>query len=108
MARRTDKRRKIVPPGTFAGKKITFASTEQVDASYDIASEFMSNIFDLDPGDYLISDESSILDFTPFDESDTTDIWSRIESAYGINRADVGSELLVNVFESITQRQRTQ
>jgi hypothetical protein len=108
MARRADKRWKSIPPGTFAGKKITFASTEEVDASYGIASEFMSTIFDLDPGDYLISDESSILDFTPFDESDTTDIWSRIESVYGINRTDVGSELLVNVFESIAKRQRTQ
>jgi len=80
----------------------------EIGSSYNIASEFMSTIFDLDPGDYLISDESSILDFTPFDESDTTDIWSRIESAYGINRTDVRSEFLVNVFESIAQRQRTQ
>jgi len=108
MARRTDKRWKILPPGTFAGKKITFASTEQVDASSDIASEFMSTIFNLDPGDYLISDESSIPDFTPFDEPDIADVWSRIDSAYGINQSDVGSELLVRIFESIVQRQKTQ
>jgi hypothetical protein len=108
MARSTNKRWKILPPGAFAGKKIIFASTDNVDASQNIASEFMSTIFDLDPGDYLISDESSILDFTPFNESNTTDIWSRIESAYGINRADVDSELLFKVFESIAQRQRMQ
>ena len=108
MARRSDTRWKMLPTGTFAGKKITFASTEQVDASYSIASEFMAAIFDLDPGDYLISDESSILDFTPFDESETNDIWSRIESAYGITRTDVGSEILVNVFEAIARQQRMQ
>jgi len=66
----------------------------------------MSTIFNLEPGDYLISDESSIPDFVPFDESDIADVWSRIESAYGINRSDIGSELLVKVFESIAQRQR--
>ena len=43
MAKRNDKRWKIVPPGTFAGRKITFASTDEVEASADVASEFMSS-----------------------------------------------------------------
>ena len=68
----------------------------------------MSTIFELDPGDYLITDEASVLDFTPPDESDTTDIWFRIEETYGIDKADVGSDLLVRIFESISKRQRAQ
>ena len=107
MAKRKDKRWKIVPPGTFAGRKITFASTDEVEASADVASEFMSSIFELDPGDYAMSDESDILDFMPFGERSTDDVWSRITQRYGVALTDVGSGRLVDIFRAITARRGT-
>lgn len=108
MAPPDDKRWKIVPPGTYSGKTITFASTDEVDASAVFASEFMSSVFELDPGDYAISDESDILDFMPFDERSTDDVWARITSLYGATFSDVGSGRLVDIFRAITARRGTQ
>jgi hypothetical protein len=108
MAIRDDKRWKNVSPGTFDGKKITFASTDEVDASADVASEFMSSVFELDPGDYAISDESDILDFMHFDERSTDDVWARITSLYAVTLSDVGSGRLVDIFRAITARRGTQ
>jgi|SRR5882672_3995415 len=108
MTRRKTNRWARVPTGTFTGKTVTLASTDGVDAHSDIAAQFMSTIFELDLGDYLITDEASVLDFTPADESDTTESWSRIEETYGITKADVGSDLLVRIFESISKPRRAQ
>jgi hypothetical protein len=108
MVKRMDKGWKRVPAGTFAGKKITIADTEGVDAHAEIASEFIRTIFDFEPGDYVISDESDILDFMSFDESDTSDVWRRIERAYGLTQVEVGSGRLVQIFRAISGRRGTQ
>jgi hypothetical protein len=108
MTTRDDKRWKIIPLGTFAGKKITFASTDEVEASADVASEFMSSIFELEPGDYVMSDESDILDFMPFDERNMDEVWARITRRYGVTQSDVESGRLVAIFRAITARRRTQ
>jgi len=108
MSRRTDKRWKVLPPDTLEGKTVTMADTDVVDTYPQIAAEFMSPIFELDPGDYLITDEADILGFTPFDEADTTELWARIESTYGITQSDVGSSLFIRIFEEIAKRRRMQ
>ena len=102
------KRLKFLPNDSTEGKKITLASTDLVDAYSEIAAHFMSAIFSLDPGDYLITDESDVLDFTPMDESDTTDIWRRVKTTYGIAHSDVDSGRLVKIFEAIASRQKVQ
>jgi hypothetical protein len=102
------KRWKILPRDTFEGKRVTFAPTDQVDTYPEIAAEFMSEIFELDPRDYLITDEADVLDFTPMDESDTTEIWRRIEVAYGITLSDVESGRLPRIFEAIANRRKVQ
>jgi len=108
MPRRVPKRWKVLPPGTFEGKTITLAETDVVETYPQLAAEFMSRIFELDPGDYLITDESGLRDFTPFGESDTTGIWASIENVYGVSESDVGSQLLSRIFEAISSRRRTQ
>jgi hypothetical protein len=108
MTRRIDKRWRRLAPGALAGRKITFASTEEIEANPDIASEFMSAIFELDPGDYAISDESDILDFVPLDERKEKDVWARIATTYGLTQADVGTGRLVRIFEAIAARRSMQ
>ena len=94
--------------GQFSGKKITFAATDQIESFTQLASEFMEIIFDLEPGDYLITDESTLLDFTDFDSSDTSEFWTQITEHYGIGLQDVGSEYLVRIFGAIVRRRNVQ
>jgi hypothetical protein len=102
------KRLKFLATDSTEGKKITISSTDLVDGYSDMAAHFMSAIFDLDPGDYLITDESDVLDFAPMDESDATDIWRRVETTYGVAPSDVSSGRLVKIFEAIANRQKVQ
>ncbi len=99
---------KRITRGRFAGKKITFASTERIEEFRQLASDFMGQVFDFLPGEYLISDESDLLDFTEMGASDTSEIWIRITEVYGVSLADVESERLVNIFTEITRRKNVQ
>ncbi len=57
------------------GMKIEYASTSKFDLLAQVASDFMQEILDLEPGSYVISDESSLRDFTDFGLSSTLPIW---------------------------------
>ena len=94
--------------GAFRGKKITYASTDRVEEFRKLAGEFMMEVFDFLPGDYLITDESSLRDFTDFASSDTSPIWCRITEIYAIARAEVPSERLVYIFTEIHARRNVQ
>jgi hypothetical protein len=89
-------------------KKIEFASSERIEQFRRIADDFMLEIFDFVPGEYLITDESSLRDFTEFGSSDTAPIWSRITKVYAIERTDVPSEKLVDLFAQIEARRSLQ
>ena len=65
---------KIIPSGPFKGKRIEFAPTTGIDMFPDVVADFMKQIFDFEPGDYLMSDESSLYDFTGVDEMELRDI----------------------------------
>jgi len=54
---------KIIPRGPFKGKRIELAPTEELDMFRSLAEEFMEAIFCMEPGSYLITDESSLRDF---------------------------------------------
>lgn len=90
--------------GPLKGKTITFASGDQVEEFRRLANDFMLEVFDFIPGEYLITDESSLRDFTEFGSSETSPIWSRITKLYAIGRADVPSERLVDIFAVINAR----
>ena len=89
-------------------KKIEFAASDRVEQFRRIADDFMLEIFDFVPGEYLITDESSLRDFTEFGSSDTAPIWSRITKVYAIERTDVPSEKLVDLFAQIEARRNLQ
>jgi hypothetical protein len=89
-------------------KKIEFASSDRIEQFRRIADDFMLEIFDFVPGEYLITDESSLRDFTDFGSSDTAPIWSRITKVYAIERTDVPSEKLVDLFAQIEARRNLQ
>ena len=94
--------------GAFKGKKVTYASTERAEEFRKLAADFMMELFDFLPGDYLITDESSLRDFTDFASSDTSPLWRRITEIYTIGKADVPSERLVDIFTEIQARRSVQ
>lgn len=94
--------------GRLKGKKITYAATDRVDDYRQLASDFMTEVFDFLPGDYLITDESTLSDFTEFGASDTSQIWSRITEAYVVDKSDAPSEKLVDIFAAIQRRRGIQ
>ena len=94
--------------GLRKGKKVTFASKERIEEFAQLADEFMERIFDLEPGEYLISDESDVRDFTEMGSSDTAEIWKRIDEVYGIVTLDVRSGRLVDILTEVAQRRSRQ
>lgn len=88
--------------------KVEYAPTRKVEMLAHIANEFMQEIFDLEVGSYVISDESGLRDFTDFGVSDTLPFWRRIIAFYAIDQSDVGSERLVEIFLAIERRRHFQ
>ena len=102
------KRFKTAPANAFNGKKITVADTDRVDEHQVIAASFMSEVFDLLPGDYAVSDESELRDFTTFGIRDTSREWKTIEERYGLTRHDMGTENLATIFDQIAANRTAQ
>ena len=94
--------------GPWKGKTITYASADRIEEFRRVADDFMLEIFDFLPGEYLITDESSLRDFTDFGSSESSPIWSRITKIFAIGRADVPSERLVDIFAEIQARKNLQ
>ena len=87
-----------IKSGSLKGKTIAYAPTDRIEEFRRVADDFMLEIFDLLPGEYLITDESSLRDFTDSGSSETSQIWDCITRLYAIRRADVPSEILVDIF----------
>ena len=98
----------VISRGRFKGKRITFASTVRIEEFAHISTEFMEEIFDLLTGEYAMSDESDIRDFTQMGSSDTPRVWARIRDIYGVDNSDVGSDRLVAIFAEISRRKNPQ
>ena len=59
---------RILRKGPCKGKRVEFASTGGIESLQEIAEDFMLNIFGCEPGDYLITDLSSLYDFASVDD----------------------------------------
>ena len=91
----------IISRGPFKGKKMEFARTTGADMFLKISDEFMNKIFDFVPGEYLISDESCLYDFTGLDEWDLTTIQKKIQDVYNLDISDIKSRNLLEIFKRI-------
>ncbi len=98
----------VITKGPFKGKTIKFASSDRIEQFAYISSEFMEEIFDLMPGEYLISDESDVSDFTDAGSSNTYAIWARIKDHYNIDELEVSSGRFVEIFSEIARRRNPQ
>jgi hypothetical protein len=92
---------KIIPSGPFKGKRIELAATDELDMFRSFADEFMQEIFCMEPGSYLITDESSLRDFQGVEDLELPDIHRKIREVYGVDVSDIASGYLVEVFARI-------
>jgi hypothetical protein len=93
---------RIIYRGPFKGKRIEFASTAGINRFREIFEDFMNRIFGLEPGEYLISDESSLCDFTSLDEMELPAIHKKIQEMYNIDVSDITSNNLLEIFIKIS------
>lgn len=61
----------------------------------------MRLIFSLEPEDYLITDESSLHDFTGVDDTELKGIQKKISQVYNLDVTDLSSGNLLEIFERI-------
>ena len=92
---------RIIPSGPFKGKKIVLAPTDGVNAFGDVAEEFMGAIFEMEPGSYLITDESSLHDFEDVEEMDWQAIHAKIRSVFDVDVRGVPAGNLLEIFARI-------
>jgi hypothetical protein len=95
---------KIIPSGPFKGKKIEYAPTTGIDMFWEIAEDFMQRIFNFAPGEYLITDESSLWDFAGVDDMEITDIHEKIQEVYALDVSDLQSGNLLEIFLRIHRK----
>ena len=93
----------IITSGLFKGKRIEFASTNGIDMFQSLSEEFMLNIFSMEPGEYLISDESSLSDFIGLEEFEIDKIKEKIYSKFGVEIFNINSIKLLEIFTKIHQ-----
>ena len=92
---------RIIPRGPFKGKRIEFAPTDELDMFRSLADEFMEEIYCMEPGSYLITDESSLRDFRGVGDMELPDIHDQIHEVYGVDVSDIISGNLVEIFARI-------
>jgi len=95
----------IIQSDPFKGKKIELAATAGIKLFEEIAEAFMFRIFGFEAGEYLITDESSLRDFTGVDDMELADIQRRIRRVYGLDVSDLASGNLLEIFVRIHERQ---
>jgi hypothetical protein len=103
-AKRISDRGRVVRKGRFKGKRVEFASTTGIDTLENIAEDFMLNIFGFEPGQYLITDLSSLHDFVSVDEMEFVSILARIRDVYRLDVADLASGNLLEIFKRLHEQ----
>ncbi len=97
-------KKRVLRRGPFKGKTIEMASTAGIEMYEDIAEKFMSHIFGFEPGEYLITDESSLHDFIGVDDLELAAIHSKIREVSAVDVSDLESGNLREMFERLRQQ----
>jgi len=97
-------KKRVLRRGPFKGKTIEMASTAGIEMYDDVAEEFMSHIFGFEPGEYLITDESSLHDFIGVDDLELAAIHSKIREVYAVDVSDLESGNLLEICARLRQQ----
>ena len=92
---------RMIQRGRFKGKKIEMSRTAGVDLVPEVTEDFMREIFEMEPGDYLISDESELGDFVRVGEETLEAIQRTVHRVYGVDVSAVPHGNLLGIFKRI-------
>jgi hypothetical protein len=92
---------KVIRSGPLKGKRIEFTPSTGLAMFSEIAEDFMRRILQFELGDYLITNESSLLDFVGANDLELSAIKKKIQSIYGLDVSDTGSGNLLEIFARI-------
>ena len=95
----------VVRKGPFKGKRVELGSTMGIQTFDQIAEDFMLTLFGFNPGQYLITDLSSLHDFVGVDDMEIGDMLTRIREVYGLDVADLPSGNLLEIFRRLHEHQ---
>ena len=95
---------RIIRRGPLKGKKVELAPATGIEGFVDIYEEFIKSVFGFEPGEYLITDESSLYDFIGMDEIELSDIHKTIQELYALDVSDIKNGNLLEIFKKIHDR----
>jgi hypothetical protein len=79
------------------------APTTGIEKYRAVADDFMRQIFEMEPEEYLITDESILTDFADFgDESAMPEIRAKVHSMYG-DIVQKNTDYLITIFRRIAE-----
>lgn len=94
----------VLRKGPFKGKRVEFAPTAGVETFADVAEAFMLDVFGFEPGNYPITDLSSLHDFVGVNDMKFVDIVAKIRDVYGLDVADLPDGNLLEIFRRLHGR----
>lgn len=103
-AKRTSAGGRVLRKEPFKGKRVELASTTGIQKFDNVAEDFMRNIFALEAGEYLITDQSSLHDFVGVDDMEFVDILARVRDVYRLDVADLPSGNLLEILKRLDER----
>jgi hypothetical protein len=95
---------RIIRRGPLKGKKIELAPTTGIGGLIDVYEEFIERVFGFKPGEYLITDESNLQDFTGMEDFNLSDLQRTIQELYGVDVSDIKNGNLLEIFKRIQSR----
>jgi len=99
FAEKKTKAEALPRPGTFVPFHLKFAESERIEKYTDLLVPFMQSMVGLDPGDYVVTDESSLLDF---DLRQGREQWrAKISEVYKVNVSGIEDLNIVRILEKI-------
>ena len=96
----------MVRKGPLKGKRVKVAAATGIKALETVAEDFMLKIFGFGPGEYFITDLSSLHDFVGVDEMEADDIHAKVREVYGLDLADLRDGSLFEIFNRVHEQRR--
>jgi len=101
LRRHREEQGSLPRPGTGRELELKFATSEQVEAHYEIIADIVRRVIGMDPGDCFVSDESTLWNF--HDREDNAEYHKKIAEFYGVDVSDIEPPTLVEIARRIRE-----
>jgi len=93
------------------GMRIEFASSERIQFVNEVGEQFMKHIFNMEPGDYFYTDDSTLNDFLSWSDSEKYDVQrkeiiAKTNEYFGVDITDQFDGYLREIFCLIAARRK--